>query len=55
VSLSEAKLLVDIRQRLFSPQSSDSPHTIGVELELIPVHDDAIARIAARSERRVDR
>jgi glutamate--cysteine ligase len=38
VSLSEAKLLADIRQRLFSSQSSDSPHTIGVELELIPVY-----------------
>ena len=38
VSLSEAELLGDIRQRLFSPQSSRSPHTIGVELELIPVY-----------------
>jgi glutamate--cysteine ligase len=38
MSLSEARLLDEIRQRLFSPQTSDSPHTIGVELELIPVH-----------------
>jgi len=38
MSLSEARLLDDIRQRLFAPQTSGSPHTIGVELELIPVH-----------------
>jgi glutamate--cysteine ligase len=37
VSLSEAKLLDDIRRRFFSPQDSRAPHTIGVELELIPV------------------
>jgi glutamate--cysteine ligase len=36
VSLSEARLLDDIRRRFFSPQDS-APHTIGVELELIPV------------------
>lgn len=38
MSLSEAELLDDIRQRLFSPHSSSNPHTIGVELELIPVY-----------------
>lgn len=37
MGLSEAKLLDDIRQRFFSPQDSGTPHTIGVELELIPV------------------
>jgi glutamate--cysteine ligase len=36
VSLSEANLLDDIRRRFFSPQDSGL-HTIGVELELIPV------------------
>jgi glutamate--cysteine ligase len=39
VSLIEAKLLDDIRRRFFSPKDSGrAPHTIGVELELIPVH-----------------
>jgi glutamate--cysteine ligase len=38
VSLSEATLLDDIRQRFFSPQHSGTPRTIGVELELIAVH-----------------
>lgn len=37
MSLPEAKLLDDIRRRFFSPQDSRAPHTIGVELELIPV------------------
>jgi glutamate--cysteine ligase len=37
VSLIEAKLLDDIRRRFFSPHSSETPHTVGVELELIPV------------------
>ncbi|HEY3747042.1 MAG TPA: glutamate-cysteine ligase family protein, partial [Gemmatimonadaceae bacterium] len=37
MSLAEAKLLDDIRRRFFSPQDSRAPHTIGVELELIPV------------------
>jgi glutamate--cysteine ligase len=36
VGLSEARLLDDIRRRFFSPQDS-APHTIGIELELIPV------------------
>ena len=38
MSLSEAKLLDDLRHRLFSPVNSGAPHAIGVELELIPVH-----------------
>jgi len=37
VSLSEAQLLEDVRQRFFSPLQSDEPRTVGVELELIPV------------------
>jgi glutamate--cysteine ligase len=38
VSLSEAKLLDDVRQRLFSPVKSKTPRAVGVELELIPIH-----------------
>ncbi|MEO8908774.1 MAG: glutamate-cysteine ligase family protein [Gemmatimonadaceae bacterium] len=38
MSLNEARLLDNIRQRFFSPQDSRAPRTIGVELELIPVH-----------------
>jgi glutamate--cysteine ligase len=37
VSLTEAKLLDDIRRRFFSAHDSGAPYTIGVELELIPV------------------
>jgi len=37
VSLTEAALLEDVRQRLFSPTNPPSPRAIGVELELIPV------------------
>jgi glutamate--cysteine ligase len=37
VSLSEAQLLADIRQRFFSPSKSASPRAVGVELEAIPV------------------
>jgi glutamate--cysteine ligase len=37
VSLSEAQLLSDVRQRLFSPSKSAAPHAVGVELELIPL------------------
>jgi glutamate--cysteine ligase len=37
VSLTEAKLLDDIRRRFFSPQDSRAPRAIGVEMELIPV------------------
>jgi len=38
VSLSEAKLLDDLRHRFFSPMSSRTPRAIGAEIELIPVH-----------------
>jgi len=38
VSLSEAKLLEDVRQRLFSPVKSQTPRAVGVEIELIPIH-----------------
>ena len=37
MSLSEAQLLEDVRQRFFSPLQSAEPRTVGVELELIPV------------------
>lgn len=37
MSLSEAQLLADIRQRFFSPSKSASPRAVGVELEAIPV------------------
>jgi glutamate--cysteine ligase len=38
VSLSEAKLLDDVRQRLFAPVKSKSPRAVGLEIELIPIH-----------------
>ena len=37
MSLTEAKLLDDIRRGFFSPQHSEAPRTVGIELELIPV------------------
>lgn len=37
MSLSEAQLLADVRQRLFSPVKSAAPRAVGVELELIPL------------------
>ena len=37
MSLSEAQLLADVRQRLFSPRKSSTPRAVGVELELIPL------------------
>ncbi len=36
-------LLDDVRQRLFSPTRSPTPHAIGLELELIPVHQSTHA------------
>ncbi|MDQ3673772.1 MAG: glutamate-cysteine ligase family protein [Gemmatimonadota bacterium] len=42
MSLSEAMLLEDVRQRLFSPTPSATPRAVGAELELIPV--DAVTR-----------
>jgi glutamate--cysteine ligase len=41
MGLSEAMLLVDLRQRFFSPSRSQSPLTIGIELELIPIFTEA--------------
>lgn len=38
MSLSEAKLLEDVRRRLFSPVKSKTPCAVGVEIELIPIH-----------------
>lgn len=38
MSLSEAQLLEDVRQRLFSPVKSKTPRAVGVEIELIPIH-----------------
>ncbi|HXL85765.1 MAG TPA: glutamate-cysteine ligase family protein [Gemmatimonadaceae bacterium] len=38
MSLSEAKLLDDVRQRLFAPVKSKTPRAVGVEIELIPIH-----------------
>ena len=37
MSLTEAQLLEDVRQRLFAPSRSAHPRAIGLELELIPV------------------
>ena len=47
MSLSEAELLEDVRQRLFAPIRSANPHTIGLELELIPVHKTIRTRALA--------
>ncbi|MFN2638397.1 MAG: glutamate-cysteine ligase family protein, partial [Gemmatimonadaceae bacterium] len=38
MSLSEAELLDDVRQRLFAPVKSKTPRAVGVEIELIPIH-----------------
>lgn len=43
MSLTEAELLDDVRQRLFAPTSSSTPHAIGLELELIPLHQQTHA------------
>jgi glutamate--cysteine ligase len=48
VSLNEAALLEEVRQRLFSPTNSANPCAIGVELELIPVDTRTRRVIAAR-------
>lgn len=37
MSLSEAQLVADVRQRSFSPMKSPTPRAVGLELELIPV------------------
>jgi glutamate--cysteine ligase len=52
VSLTEAELLDDVRQRLFAPARSPHPRAIGLELELIPFYKSTHARVlATRSER----
>ena len=52
MTLSEAMLLDDVRQRLFSPTASPNAHAIGLELELIPVHASDHARaFATKGER----
>jgi glutamate--cysteine ligase len=48
VSLTEAALLEDVRQRLFSPTSPAHARAVGVELELIPVDTRTRAVIRAR-------
>lgn len=52
MSLSEAVLLRDVRDRLFAPVTSAKPRTIGLELELIPLlrstREPALASRSAR-------
>jgi glutamate--cysteine ligase len=52
VSLSEAELLEDVRQRLFAPTRSANPYAIGLELELIPVHKTTRTRALAAGDAR---
>jgi glutamate--cysteine ligase len=52
VSLREAELLDDVRQRLFAPARSANPHAIGLELELIPVHKATRTRVLATNDAR---
>jgi glutamate--cysteine ligase len=49
VSLTEAQLLEDIRQRLFSPLKSNTPRAVGVEIELIPVYAETHRRALPRN------
>jgi glutamate--cysteine ligase len=51
VSLTEAELLDDVRQRLFAPIASAHPRTIGLELELIPIHKSTRARALATADK----
>ena len=52
MSLTEAQLLDDIRERLFAPIRSAHPHAIGLELELIPLYESTHARaLATRNDR----
>jgi glutamate--cysteine ligase len=53
VSLSEAELLDDVRQRLFAPNRSATPRAIGLELELIPVHRSTRTRALATNDPRI--
>ena len=52
MSLSEAELLEDVRQRLFAPVVSANPRAVGVELELIPVHKSTRTRALAMNDSR---
>lgn len=52
MSLTEAVLLEDVRQRLFSPTNPANPRAIGVELELIPVDTRTREVIPAREGER---
>ena len=52
MSLTEAELLEDVRQRLFSPTSSAAPRAIGLELELIPRHQQTHAPALATGDAR---
>ena len=52
MSLSDAQLLDDVRQRLFAPSESASPRAIGLELELIPVHRATRSRALATNDPR---
>ena len=51
MSLIEAELLDDVRQRLFAPIPSAHPRTIGLELELIPIHKSTRARALATADK----
>lgn len=53
MSLSEAELLEDVRLRLFAPVNSVNPRAIGVELELIPVHESTRTRALAMNDSRI--
>jgi glutamate--cysteine ligase len=50
VSLTEAELLDDVRQRLFAPTRSANPRAVGLELELIPIHKSTRARVLAAGD-----
>jgi glutamate--cysteine ligase len=52
VSLTEAALLRDVRQRLFSPTHAAHPYSVGVEIELIPVDIGTRQVIPARDGER---
>jgi len=51
VSLTEAELLDDVRRRLFAPTRSANPRTIGLELELIPIHKSTRMRALATADK----
>ncbi|MDP9205162.1 MAG: glutamate-cysteine ligase family protein [Gemmatimonadota bacterium] len=53
MSLTEAELLDDIRQRLFTPTRSANRHAIGLELELIPIHKSTRNRALATTDHSV--